>query len=101
MLVILAQVCFCSSTISYRASTELCPRPCGFDETVCSCNWLYLPWLTCVANSCFYDVYSEWLTHQHRDTLASIIGHPTLASYLAIADGESLGRMRFEMMEVS
>ncbi|KAH9929758.1 splicing factor 3B subunit 10-domain-containing protein [Fomitopsis serialis] len=30
----------------------------------------------------------EWLTHQHRDTLSSIVGHPPLASYLAIADGE-------------
>lgn len=43
---------------------------------------------------------SEWLTHQHRDTLASIVGHPTLNSYLAIADGESMGRIKFEMAEV-
>ncbi|EJD03745.1 SF3b10-domain-containing protein [Fomitiporia mediterranea MF3/22] len=41
----------------------------------------------------------EWLTHQHRDTCASIVGHPTLASYLAIADGESIGRVKFEMTE--
>jgi splicing factor 3B subunit 5 len=41
----------------------------------------------------------EWLTHQHRDTLASIVGHPGLTSYLAIADGEATGRMRFEMTE--
>jgi splicing factor 3B subunit 5 len=40
------------------------------------------------------------VTHQHRDTLASIVGHPTLTSYLAIADGESLGRIKFEMTEV-
>ena len=45
-------------------------------------------------------IHSDWLTHQHRDTLASIVGHPTLASYLAIADGESIGRIRFEMTEV-
>jgi splicing factor 3B subunit 5 len=44
---------------------------------------------------------SDWLTHQHRDTLASIIGHPTLTSFLAIADGESIGRVKFEMTEVS
>ncbi|KAL4269190.1 Splicing factor subunit [Pleurotus pulmonarius] len=42
----------------------------------------------------------EWLTHQHRDTLASIVGHPTLTSYLAIADGEAIGRTKFEMTEV-
>ncbi|KAF8486595.1 splicing factor 3B subunit 5/RDS3 complex subunit 10 [Gautieria morchelliformis] len=41
----------------------------------------------------------DWLTHQHRDTLASIVGHPTLTSYLAIADGESIGRVKFEMSE--
>lgn len=45
-------------------------------------------------------IYSDWLTHQHRDTLASIVGHPTLTSYLAIADGESIGRTKFEMTEV-
>ena len=44
--------------------------------------------------------FSEWLTHQHRDTLASIVGHPSLTSYLAIADGEATGRIRFEMTEV-
>lgn len=44
--------------------------------------------------------FSDWLTHQHRDTLASIVGHPTLASYLAIADGEATGRVKFEMTEV-
>lgn len=43
----------------------------------------------------------DWLTHQHRDTLSSIVGHPTLTSYLAIADGEAMGRVRFEMTEVS
>ena len=48
----------------------------------------------------FVHSFSEWLTHQHRDTLASIVGHPTLTSYLAIADGEATGRMRFEMTEV-
>ncbi|KAL1697646.1 splicing factor 3B subunit 10-domain-containing protein [Schizophyllum commune] len=41
----------------------------------------------------------EWLTHQHRDTLASIVGHPPLTSYLAIADGEPIARIKFEMTE--
>ncbi|KAL1718410.1 WLM domain-containing protein [Schizophyllum commune] len=43
----------------------------------------------------------EWLTHQHRDTLASIVGHPPLTSYLAIADGEPIARIKFEMTEVT
>jgi hypothetical protein len=44
---------------------------------------------------------SEWLTHQHRDTLASIVGHPPLLAYISIADGECLARERFEVIEVS
>lgn len=49
--------------------------------------------------SCLFT--SEWITHQHRDTYASIIGHPPLLSYIAVADGESIGRAKFEMCEVS
>nr|XP_019015048.1 splicing factor 3B subunit 5 [Kwoniella pini CBS 10737]OCF53829.1 splicing factor 3B subunit 5 [Kwoniella pini CBS 10737] len=41
----------------------------------------------------------EWLTHQHRDTLASIIGHPPLLGYVSIADGECQARERFELIE--
>uniref|UniRef100_A0A0H5FSB6 Splicing factor subunit n=1 Tax=Leucosporidium scottii TaxID=5278 RepID=A0A0H5FSB6_9BASI len=41
----------------------------------------------------------EWFTHQHRDTYASIVGHPTLLNYMSIADGESTGRMKFELAE--
>ncbi|ORX35984.1 splicing factor 3B subunit 5/RDS3 complex subunit 10 [Kockovaella imperatae] len=41
----------------------------------------------------------EWMTHQHRDTLASIAGHPPLLAYLAIADGECQARSKFEVIE--
>ncbi|KAF8347004.1 splicing factor 3B subunit 5/RDS3 complex subunit 10, partial [Amanita rubescens] len=41
----------------------------------------------------------EWVTHQHRDTLSSIAGHPTLLSYVALADGEAIGRAKFELTE--
>ena len=44
---------------------------------------------------------SDWLTHQHRDTLSSIAGHPSLLSYVAIAEGEATGRTKFELTEVS
>ena len=47
------------------------------------------------------DYSSEWLTHQHRDTLASIVGHPPLLAYLSVADGECQARERFEVIEVS
>lgn len=47
------------------------------------------------------DQYSEWLTHQHRDSLAAIVGHPPLLAYLSVADGECQARERFEVLEVS
>lgn len=42
----------------------------------------------------------EWITHQHRDTAASIIGYPQLLAYTALADGESQARTRFEITQV-
>ncbi|KAH8078323.1 splicing factor 3B subunit 5/RDS3 complex subunit 10 [Filobasidium floriforme] len=41
----------------------------------------------------------EWLVHQHRDTYASIVGHPGLAAYVAIAENECIARTKFEMVE--
>ncbi|KAL7419531.1 hypothetical protein Q5752_005442 [Cryptotrichosporon argae] len=41
----------------------------------------------------------EFVTHHHRDTLASIVGHPPLLAYLSIADGECQARERFEVIE--
>jgi splicing factor 3B subunit 5 len=43
----------------------------------------------------------EWLVHQHRDTYASYIGHPNLLCYIALVENESMGRVRFNLMEVS
>ncbi|EIM20694.1 splicing factor 3B subunit 5/RDS3 complex subunit 10 [Wallemia mellicola CBS 633.66] len=41
----------------------------------------------------------EWVTNQQRDTLSSIVGHPTLSSYMSIADGQSISRTKFNMIE--
>ncbi|KAI8904583.1 hypothetical protein PhCBS80983_g04130 [Powellomyces hirtus] len=41
----------------------------------------------------------EWAVNQHRDTYASLIGHNTMLAYSAVAENESLGRKKFEMME--
>ena len=40
----------------------------------------------------------EWAVNMHRDTAASFLGHPHLASYLAVAEGESLGRIRYRLL---
>ncbi|KAI9329777.1 splicing factor 3B subunit 5/RDS3 complex subunit 10 [Zopfochytrium polystomum] len=42
----------------------------------------------------------EWLQNQHRDTYALYLGHGSLLSYFAIAENESVGRVRFNMLEV-
>jgi hypothetical protein len=43
---------------------------------------------------------SEWLTNQHRDTGASIIGHPGLHQMVAIAENESIARVKLNMLKV-
>lgn len=42
----------------------------------------------------------EWMVNQHRDSNASFIGHPSMLSYFAAVEGESLGRMRYKLMMV-
>jgi splicing factor 3B subunit 5 len=42
----------------------------------------------------------EWLTNQHRDTSASIIGHAAdQLAYYAVATNESIGRTRYQFLE--
>lgn len=41
----------------------------------------------------------EWLTNTHRDTNASIIGHPALLQYHSIAHGKSKAEVRTELIE--
>lgn len=43
---------------------------------------------------------SEWLVNQHRDSMASYIGHPNINSFLAIVENESSARVRFNLLEV-
>ncbi|KAJ3059776.1 Splicing factor 3B subunit 5 [Rhizoclosmatium sp. JEL0117] len=41
----------------------------------------------------------EWQTTQHRDTYSTCVGHGSLAAYIAVADNESIGRVRFNLLE--
>lgn len=41
----------------------------------------------------------EWATNQHRDTYASHIGHYDMLSYIAVAQGDSIGRVRYQLLE--
>lgn len=41
----------------------------------------------------------EFLTNQHRDTAASVVGHYDQLSYYAVAQNESVGRVRLDFLE--
>ncbi|EEB05832.1 splicing factor 3B [Schizosaccharomyces japonicus yFS275] len=41
----------------------------------------------------------EWLSNQHRDTLSSMVGHPTNLAYLSTAMGESRLETRTKLLE--
>ncbi len=46
-------------------------------------------------------MYSEWVVNQHRDSLASYIGHHNLVEFFAIAENESKARVKFKFLQVS
>ena len=48
---------------------------------------------------CFF--FSEWLVHQHRDSIASYIGHHHLIRYFSLVENESIGRYKFNLLEAS
>jgi len=41
----------------------------------------------------------EWLSNQHRDSIASYIGHHSLLSYFALAEHKAVARYRYELLE--
>ena len=43
----------------------------------------------------------EWAVNIHRDSYASYYGHHTMLQYFAIAENESIGRVKYNMMQVS
>lgn len=43
--------------------------------------------------------YSEWLTNQHRDTYATHLGHHDQLAYIAVAQNDAVGRVRYQMLE--
>ncbi|KAI8319723.1 splicing factor 3B subunit 5/RDS3 complex subunit 10, partial [Martensiomyces pterosporus] len=41
----------------------------------------------------------RWLANQHRDTLAYYVADTSLATYISIAEGESIARTKFSMLQ--
>ena len=44
-------------------------------------------------------ICSEWMTNQHRDTYASHVALYDQLSYFAVAQNESVGRVRTQFLE--
>ena len=42
---------------------------------------------------------SEWAVNQHRDSLALYVGFDSLSHYIAVAENESVGRVKFNAMQ--
>ncbi len=42
---------------------------------------------------------SEWLTNQHRDSLATYLGHAHMTQYCALVEGKSSARMVDELID--
>lgn len=42
----------------------------------------------------------EWKTNIHRDTSASIVGHPPMLAYVALAQNEPMARVRAKLIRV-
>ncbi len=41
----------------------------------------------------------EWAVNIHRDSYASFIGHHNMVSYFAVAENESVGRVKYNLMQ--
>mmetsp|Transcript_3759 Transcript_3759/g.6396 ORF Transcript_3759/g.6396 Transcript_3759/m.6396 type:complete len:93 (+) Transcript_3759:107-385(+) len=41
----------------------------------------------------------EWASNQHRDSVASHIGHYDMMSYFAVAQNDAIGRVRYQLLE--
>ncbi|OQV11751.1 putative splicing factor 3B subunit 5 [Hypsibius exemplaris] len=41
----------------------------------------------------------EWMQNQHRDTVASILGHFDMLNHVAIAENENKARLKFNLIE--
>jgi splicing factor 3B subunit 5 len=42
----------------------------------------------------------EWAVNIHRDSYASYVGRHSMMQYFAVAENESIGRVRYNMMQV-
>ena len=48
---------------------------------------------------CLLKCLSEWVSHHHRDALASHLGHHDHLEYFSTVQSSSVGRVRYELLE--
>mmetsp|Transcript_3887 Transcript_3887/g.5688 ORF Transcript_3887/g.5688 Transcript_3887/m.5688 type:complete len:101 (-) Transcript_3887:17-319(-) len=41
----------------------------------------------------------DWAVNHHRDSIASHIGHSDMLAFFSVAENESIGRMKFNLIE--
>ena len=59
------------------------------------CYWLYGSNMSVII-----ALHSEWAVNIQRDSYASYVGHYPMLAYFAIAENESIGRERYNFMQV-
>ncbi len=75
--------------------TKLCdPPPCHT-----SCHLRRLIWARTASLSVLHP-RSEWAVNQHRDSCALYVGFNPLSSFFAVAENESIGRVKFSCLQV-
>ena len=60
--------------------------------------YIYLSFL--ISYTCMFWMCSEWAVNIQRDSYASYVGHYPILAYFAIAENESIGRERYNFMQV-
>ena len=48
----------------------------------------------------FLLYFSEWVVNQHRDSIASYIGHDNLLSYFGVVENETKARVKYNLLQV-
>ena len=64
-----------------------------------SCHLRRLLWARTVSLSVSRP-RSEWAVNQHRDSCALYVGFNPLSSFFAVAENESIGRVKFSCLQV-
>ena len=41
----------------------------------------------------------EWMTHQHRDSIASYLGHYDLLNFISVVENESKARVKYNLLQ--